>query len=181
VVRLLSRPDPVGVHDEQGSSWSSVTSVASTHPSTSALITGDAVKGALLSLQTGARDGAGEGMLAEEPSNFLEDDPYADSKQQVGSQWDSTLLLPKIDEIRQNDLILDLNSVGGHDISGKLILLLRVHRVLSSSPPSPGRKAERARGMSAPTLRTASFAVRVGVRARCCAYTSSCPRWMFSR
>ena len=134
MVRLLSRPDPVGADDEQG--FSSVP-MASAQLATSELIGGDD-KGAQIPPQMGANDGAGKGMLVGEHSTFLEDDPYANSTSTVCSQWDSTRVRPTMDEIRQNDLNLDLNSVGGHDHASKILLLLRVHRALAGLTPSLG-------------------------------------------
>jgi hypothetical protein len=52
---------------------------------------------------------------------------------EVRGWWDHMLTLPKIDEIRQHNLILDLNSVGGQNATSKLILLLKVKRALADS------------------------------------------------
>ena len=52
---------------------------------------------------------------------------------QVRGWWDHTLTLPKIDEIRQHNIILDLNSIGGQNATSKLILLLKVKRALANS------------------------------------------------
>ena len=43
------------------------------------------------------------------------------------------LELQGIDLIREDNMILDLNSVGGHDLSSKLILLFRVKCALADS------------------------------------------------